>query len=1122
MSQSDAPNNFDAIRIVAAFTVLYSHQFALTGRPEPSFFGLHSWGGLAVIVFFVVSGFLVTGSWYNDPSVLRFGARRVLRLWPALTTVTVLTAYGLGAWVTTLPLEDYWKNRATLDYLNILRMQIYYVLPGVFEHNPYPRGVNGSLWTIPLEVRCYVVLALAGLLRLMRWRSVWLACIALYMAWFITKSSADITGHVHYGRELGAFFLAGSALFVLREHWERRPRAWLLGLGGVAALLWALGWRYTATLAFIPLLVLYAGTRSTPVLRRFGRFGDPSYGAYLIAFPVQQTVIHFLYPSFDFTATLIMATALTFALAYASWHVIEKPALRLKPRRRPPSPLQGSDLHPNGHGAPFKPSRAGLPLAILSCMLAIAGQASYAVQAHTDTLERLAQILPAVGAALLLCAALALACRVRHTLLRRGLQTALVAAALAFAITTLVAAIGYLETGTIPRVQQLHGLTWDIVGPSILEIARGHAIALALGLALLVPALLLLRLLLRRARRLPIRLAPLAALGLALLAIGLWAARQGASQDAPFIATQLFQSDLDAGQVLSEQALQAEARFFNTYRRDLAETEGPPRYPDILARLQGNNIIWLVLESVRAKDMPLYGGAADMPHFMQAREHMILLDHLYVQDPRSSKAYTQMELGRFSLLSWDTYSNNLPWLFPKDGLAAHLDRLGYSTTALSNTDANYDNNQLFQKLHGYRHTLYRQAINPGSPNADDLKLLEHAESTMGKARAPFYMMLWPIQTHHPYGREYWSREWGKNTSQASDPSVGSATDHDRYLKALHEADDWFGRLLAILKAKGLDENTTIIVTGDHGQAFREHEPGNGFHGNGVYEESVHVPGIVYSPQINGLQRDERYLRLLDIPATILDIASGKDYLFNDGRSIFRNYRHDMPIFLFNSWAGAIGIIQDGHKLWRRTRSPREVFFASMREIQDHPGKERQRLRPGDGATQLRMLGDWETAMTTRSVRLLSQTASEQPPLNDVVRVYCDDGHGFREELKGYAPFAGLSGQVVIPLNHPCRALRIAPIKATTLSKNAYLKLDIADLQVLGDKQSWALDDMELIASNAMETINPSEFRITSESPFVDYSLDARNHDIQQVTMDVTYAWGHRQAGSDEAQTPATP
>jgi hypothetical protein len=53
-------NNFDAIRIAAAFAVLYSHHFALTGRPEPSFFGLHSWGGLAAIVFFVMSGFLVT------------------------------------------------------------------------------------------------------------------------------------------------------------------------------------------------------------------------------------------------------------------------------------------------------------------------------------------------------------------------------------------------------------------------------------------------------------------------------------------------------------------------------------------------------------------------------------------------------------------------------------------------------------------------------------------------------------------------------------------------------------------------------------------------------------------------------------------------------------------------------------------------------------------------------------------------------------------------------------------------------------------------------------------------------------------------------------------------------
>ena len=1099
-------NNFDALRIVAAFAVLYSHQFSLTGRPEPSFFGMHSWGGIAVIVFFVISGFLVTGSWYNDPSVLRFSARRALRLWPALTAVVVLTAYGLGAWVTTLPLEEYWKSRATLDYLNTIRMQIHYVLPGVFEHNPYARGVNGSLWTIPLEVRCYVVLAIAGLLRLMRWRTVWLACIALYMAWFLAKGSADVTGHIHYGRELSAFFLMGSALFVLREYWERRPLAWLLGLGAGAALLWTLGWRFTATLVFIPLLVLYVGTRSTPVIRRFGRFGDPSYGAYLLAFPVQQTVVQFLYPQLDFAATLALSTLITFVLAYASWHVIEKPALRLKPRRSP-SKKHGS---PPGGGlpAPAKAHPGIMLLAVLSCLLAAIGQAYYAVQTYTSATELLADMLPLFGAALLLCGALALLAKVRPPFPGRAVQTLLAVAALVAAVATSVAAIGFWQTGAIPRAQQLNGLTWDIVGPSILEIVRSNAIALVLCLLLLGAAALLLRALLRRASRSPVRPPHLAVAGLVLLAAGLGAAYQDASKGTAFIATQLFHSDLDVKQVLSERSLQIEDHFFKAYYRDLAETKGPARHPEILSQLRGSNIIWVVLESVRAKDLPLYGGTANMPHFMQAREHMLLLDHLYVQDPRSTKAYTQMDMGRFSLLSWDTYSNNIPRMFPQDGLAAHLGKLGYSTAALVNGDAHYDNNQLFQKLHGYQHTLYRQEINPGSPNADDLKLLEQAKDMMDKVRTPFYMMLWPIQTHHPYGRKYWSHEWSSN--QTAKQSLDS-DEHARYLKALQEADDWFGQLLKMLKAQGLDENTTIVVTGDHGQAFREHEPGNGFHGTGVYEESVHVPGLIYHPKINGLHRDDRNLRLLDMPATVLEIAASKEHVFNDGRSLFRNYKQDMPIFLFNSWVGAIGIIQDGHKLWRRTKSPQDIFFAPLAEIRATPGKERQRLNTGKGTTQLHMLNQWEAAMMTRSARLLSQTTSEQPPLNDIVRVYCDDGKGFREQLKGYAAFAGLSGQVTVAINSDCRALRIVPITNTPISQDKPLNLHIANLQAIGHHATWTLNDMELLSSHAAEAIGPHDFRITAESPFMDYRLGSGNHGIKEVAMDLRYTWTQRQA-----------
>ena len=203
-ASSQHSNNFDAIRIAAALAVLVSHHYALTAQAEPSFLGLHTWGGTAVIVFFVISGYLVTSSWYNDPSALRFAQRRILRIWPALAVVVVLTAYGLGAWVTSLPLMEYWKHRATLDYLLNIKLNVHYVLPGVFESNPYPRGVNGSLWTIPLEVRCYVVMALAGLLGLMRYRGVWMLLIAAYLVWFMTKGNADVTGKVNYGRELSA------------------------------------------------------------------------------------------------------------------------------------------------------------------------------------------------------------------------------------------------------------------------------------------------------------------------------------------------------------------------------------------------------------------------------------------------------------------------------------------------------------------------------------------------------------------------------------------------------------------------------------------------------------------------------------------------------------------------------------------------------------------------------------------------------------------------------------------------------------------------------------------------------------------------------------------------------
>lgn len=326
-------NNFDFVRIVAATLVLYSHQYALSGQMEPSFFGLHSFGGFAVLIFFAISGYLVTQSWYSDPNILRFALRRLLRIWPALAVVVTLTALVLGPVVSSLPAADYYAHGGTWQYFLNLRFIAVYILPEAFVKNPYPLGVNGSIWTIPIEVLCYLVLAVCGLAGLLKKKTIWLAAIVIYLAWYLAQSNPDLYHSIHQKREMGAYFLSGSALYVLREYWQKRPWTWLAALALLAGGLLLAKMRYTALLAFMPYAVISLGTASTPFIRRFGRYGDFSYGIYLFAFPVQQTVIMCLYPEYGFWTAMMLSMAITAGLAFLSWHLVEKPALRFKPSK---------------------------------------------------------------------------------------------------------------------------------------------------------------------------------------------------------------------------------------------------------------------------------------------------------------------------------------------------------------------------------------------------------------------------------------------------------------------------------------------------------------------------------------------------------------------------------------------------------------------------------------------------------------------------------------------------------------------------------------------------------------------------------------------------------------------
>lgn len=330
-------NNFDFVRLVAAMSVLISHQFALEAMGEPLVFQYQTLGGYAVMVFFAVSGYLVTGSWQADPNVLRFAMRRLLRIWPGLLCVVLLCGLVLGPIVTTTPLKTYFLDPTTLQFFRSALFMVSPVLPGVFPDSPLKNIPNGVLWTIPIELRCYSYLAVLGLLGIVSQRWIMLLLLASVSIWYYGIYNAEAVfkaNHTHlFEIEYATFFFSGSCLFLFRAHWQSGVRKLAGMLAALVACLIAYTFDHALVAAFFltPYLVVALGTSSFPVLRRCGRFGDLSYGVYVYAFPVQQTTI-WLTPKLGFYQHLAIAIPITLVLAWMSWHFVEKIALNFKPR----------------------------------------------------------------------------------------------------------------------------------------------------------------------------------------------------------------------------------------------------------------------------------------------------------------------------------------------------------------------------------------------------------------------------------------------------------------------------------------------------------------------------------------------------------------------------------------------------------------------------------------------------------------------------------------------------------------------------------------------------------------------------------------------------------------------
>lgn len=319
-------NNFDFLRFAAAAVIVVTHAYALRlgyvgiGLDDP--FVLTGQAALAVLL--VTSGYLIAASWESTASPLRFAWKRFLRVVPALVIAISVTLFVIGPAMTSLSAGGYFGA--------LFSPAAFFTAPyfedgsviGLFQENPWTY-VNGSLWTIPVEVAMYGVVAALGIAGLLhRWGAIAaLAAVNIlaWMYWFDDPRMAKV--------RFTLYFLIGAFLYLHRHRIAYRPvvAGGLLLLLGFSAMT-----PYTAVAGVIaiPYLTIYAAHLPVPFLNTFGRPGDFSYGIYIYHYPIQQVLIQVTANTLLLPALCGLSFLATFVLAFLSWHVVEKRALAAK------------------------------------------------------------------------------------------------------------------------------------------------------------------------------------------------------------------------------------------------------------------------------------------------------------------------------------------------------------------------------------------------------------------------------------------------------------------------------------------------------------------------------------------------------------------------------------------------------------------------------------------------------------------------------------------------------------------------------------------------------------------------------------------------------------------------
>ena len=332
-------NSLNLIRLIMAAVVVVHHIYPVTGRGDGFYVTRdEAMGAWAVFVFFMISGYLITGSRLRSDGG-RYLMNRIVRIFPAFFFINIVTAFILA------PIA-FARQNGTLDgFLTTPTTPLSYVLTnawlwindftvaGTLADVPYPNAWNGSLWSLYYEFVAYVVVGLLLSIPFAA-KSAWPMAVFFLGSVAVKAYFPQVEGYVtsvapdfyQYGR-LFPFFFGGGLVFMMKD---KLKLSWVGALGcavvSAGLLWWGPSWGSQLAAPFLTYLILWvADVMPSP---RFLQVHDFSYGVYIWGFPLTQMAALFGFAAAPVPVLAVALIALTLVGATISWFFVERPMLR--------------------------------------------------------------------------------------------------------------------------------------------------------------------------------------------------------------------------------------------------------------------------------------------------------------------------------------------------------------------------------------------------------------------------------------------------------------------------------------------------------------------------------------------------------------------------------------------------------------------------------------------------------------------------------------------------------------------------------------------------------------------------------------------------------------------------